>query len=1253
MSSVRGDCLADQERYSASFDTLFPKCTTHECMEKKKIYDANFEELFPWCKKLKESERKTQTVNLGVIFSPGEIVQKRRLTGAPNILQLYELQSYNTMIENALKGAHMQGTNRTDDDFVLQRGPGPHIQGGIDFEPRGGGRMILKGNNFGNESSQIHINISALYNDAILYFEFTNVTWVSNTEVHGTTPEGRGENLKIRISVDGVWSNEYNGHSQTCQDSYPFHFTRLKITHISHPVDGGIMVIVGDNIMDSDDIVVTIDNREEEPIKLEYCADPQWLSEGEITCTYDFRGKEGRCLERYVNIKVDGIESNEIQLCYDVPELVGPFVTKTVTEGAVASYAVRLSDPSARKPALRISSSTDQCKLSLTDLTFTTTNWDVDQRIDVSIADDGKYLAKDAIIFSCVLTHNVTSTDTVYPILTSTITAISTGCGTGEYVGPYNRENGTQCVCQQNYFLPPNSECVACPEGSLCPSVGLAAPLVAPNWWRADPTSADLQKYQFYRCPFPDTCTGGNSSMGRCIEGHDDFGVLCATCSDRYVLQGQRCVFCEAHDGGGLGSWELNLLYNVGLTLFSMATLAFLTQSALTTKDVQLLKSELKPHAETTTVNRKEFVNRFMTFTSLTLSQLGQAFDVIDTDRDGKIDGTDIRAFATLSTGVKLGKMHEEGQQAVEQIADEVTRNASLQVVGVWGKHTGLLKALEEWIQSMNKSIEEAKEAVEKLLKQFRLKLDSSFGESEWLDTLMETIRKILMEPIDRLEAYLQKLEGILNQMKQAFLDHLHDLKGLLARLKQLHLELNILFAAFPSFRLDFDTIWPRVVFQLNSFDIDLANLETLIKDLLAEVNTFVNSLTESLTAALNKLKEMLQSLLNMQWKLTGGLYDLGGWLMKLKIFIGFAQCFAYFPVTFDIPWPQNLLAFMKAMEFATFDFFSVFGDISCRMQSRFLVKYEFNMQFLPTLLANTAVMYVIARFLRGITRYCRRTKYTNESLTTQVFTLSSLVSFTLYTGISTRIFQLFKCHKVQDAWYLTADYTVKCQEEEWNRYAASAVAFIILYVVGIPGVQLYLLYRNRRILHVREGMTQEEKQQQHVVEKQYGSIYANYTTECYYYDILDLFRRLLLTGGLIMMGEESVAQVFLGIIVCACWMSLLIHKKPYKSGWDNIIAVILAAHLLLTLVSGMALKLYDATPGQDEYQKAGFGAVLITASVLCVVLGLGSIVVSTPCLRERVMKCLKRGQRKERVFVEKVAVVVDGGIEMTHRKEI
>ena len=125
----------------------------------------------------------------------------------------------------------------------------------------------------------------------------------------------------------------------------------------------------------------------------------------------------------------------------------------------------------------------------------------------------------------------------------------------------------------------------------------------------------------------------------------------------------------------------------------------------------------------------------------------------------------------------------------------------------VLDKHAGLLRELEKWVQSMKELIKKAKEAVENFLKQFRLKLDTSYGESPWLDTLMEAIRKILMEPIERLEAYVQKIEGVLHQIKQAFLEHLHDIKALLARLKELHLELNFLFLSFPSFSLDFDSL--------------------------------------------------------------------------------------------------------------------------------------------------------------------------------------------------------------------------------------------------------------------------------------------------------------------------------------------------------------------------------------------------------------------------------------------------------------
>ena len=43
--------------------------------------------------------------------------------------------------------------------------------------------------------------------------------------------------------------------------------------------------------------------------------------------------------------------------------------------------------------------------------------------------------------------------------------------------------------------------------------------------------------------------------------------------------------------------------------------------------------------------------------------------------------------------------------------------------------------------------------------------------------------------------------------------------------------------------------------------------------------------------------------------------------------------------------------------------------------------------------------------------------------------------------------------------------------------------------------------------------------------------------------------------------------------------------------------------------------------PGQDEYQRAGFGFVLIFVSVLCTLLGFGSTLASIPPVQKYLMK--------------------------------
>ena len=79
-------------------------------------------------------------------------------------------------------------------------------------------------------------------------------------------------------------------------------------------------------------------------------------------------------------------------------------------------------------------------------------------------------------------------------------------------------------------------------------------------------------------------------------------------------------------------------------------------------------------------------------------------------------------------------------------------------------------------------------------------------------------------------------------------------------------------------------------------------------------------------------------------------------------------------------------------------------------------------------------------------------------------------------------------------------------------------------------------------------------------------------------------------------------------------------------------VAITLAANLLLTIVSGMAFRLYSSISDQDEYERNGFGAVLIVVSVLCILLSLGTTLASTPYFQHRVEHFMEARNKKKLV---------------------
>ena len=350
----------------------------------------------------------------------------------------------------------------------------------------------------------------------------------------------------------------------------------------------------------------------------------------------------------------------------------------------------------------------------------------------------------------------------------------------------------------------------------------------------------------------------------------------------------------------------------------------------------------------------------------------------------------------------------------------------------------------------------------------------------------------------------------------------------------------------------------------------------------------------------------------------------IGGILMKLKLLVGFVQCLSFIPTTLrTIPWPDAFTNLSRILSLASIDLFSAFGNL-CAFSTGYLQKFVAQMVVLPFAVGISGVAYLVAATV--LPRLCAKAarQTTRESLRTRFFELNFLVVYTLYTSVSTSIFRLFDCQEVQGTWYLSADFTVKCFEAEWNAYAAIAIVGIAVYTIGIPLVLFVLLRRNRAHLYA-DGCPEDELSRHAIVQKKLGAVYKDYEPHSYYFDLVDLLRRLLLTGGLIVLGDASNVQIFLGGMVCACWLCLVIWRRPYGAFWDNALSAVLSFQLLIIILSGMALEIYRLTPSyaQDPYQRAAFGAFMVVASVFVIVSSLFAVFVSVPCVRDRVIaKC-------------------------------
>ena len=150
-------------------------------------------------------------------------------------------------------------------------------------------------------------------------------------------------------------------------------------------------------------------------------------------------------------------------------------------------------------------------------------------------------------------------------------------------------------------------------------------------------------------------------------------------------------------------------------------------------------------------------------------------------------------------------------------------------------------------------------------------------------------------------------------------------------------------------------------------------------------------------------------------------------------------------------------------------------------MSVRFFDQFLIHMMLPIGCLLAIGAVFIVAHACTAKTNTTKHTQI-NEAISKVLI----LVILLLFPGLSTKVFQVWKCTSVagMEGQYLVQDYKIQCNEGEHIIFVVLAAGFLLLYIVGISLTMFVLMFRNRKILH------DESHPKHHAINNALGGLY-------------------------------------------------------------------------------------------------------------------------------------------------------------------
>ncbi|CAM9436268.1 unnamed protein product, partial [Ectocarpus fasciculatus] len=299
--------------------------------------------------------------------------------------------------------------------------------------------------------------------------------------------------------------------------------------------------------------------------------------------------------------------------------------------------------------------------------------------------------------------------------------------------------------------------------------------------------------------------------------------------------------------------------------------------------------------------------------------------------------------------------------------------------------------------------------------------------------------------------------------------------------------------------------------------------------------------------------------------------YNFSSLRTKVKIMITFIQILSQMPSVFGALFPEGYLSFLDIFGLFNLNIIS-FLSLGCVIESNFYSQ-------LLTATVGPLILVILVAFALLIKKRATRhsfNPYHMAEFRKDMLTAILMITFFIFSPTSITIFEAFTCESFDDGTnQLVADYSINCDTDVHKNYEIYAGFMIIVYPIGIPIFYFYLLVSNHKYVNPSAALVvrEDEKMLSYTEIQHLSFLYENYAPKRWYFEVLDCFRRLLLTAIPVLILRGTSLQLLLVLMASLVWCIVYMSLKPFERPNDNTIAIMSQWAISFTLIGGVMLK--------------------------------------------------------------------------------